>query len=216
MVARSPRSAPPAVPEPVLSGRRRGPTKGDLKEQAILDHALELMITKPFDRITIDDLARGAGISRSSFYFYFDSKQAVLLALFGGIHERFAKGIEGVFGDDGLSMDTAFAALRGYFDDWRDNGRLLRALTVLGESNPQAQALWHELVESTVGVLAQWVERERASGRAPAGPPTSRALVLLLQQMLFRAGWDISVRGAADEEIEVVTADAATVILRAL
>jgi AcrR family transcriptional regulator len=31
--------------------------------------------------ISVDDLAKGAGISRPTFYFYFPSKEAVLLAL---------------------------------------------------------------------------------------------------------------------------------------
>ena len=31
--------------------------------------------------ISVDDLAKGAGISRSTFYFYFPSKDAVLMTL---------------------------------------------------------------------------------------------------------------------------------------
>ena len=35
-----------------------------------------------FAEISVDDLAKGAGISRPTFYFYFPSKDAVLLTLF--------------------------------------------------------------------------------------------------------------------------------------
>lgn len=62
-------------------GRRRGPSKGDRTEAAILDVAWGLLPEKPLSSITISDLAQGAGISRSSFYFYFESKDAVVLAL---------------------------------------------------------------------------------------------------------------------------------------
>ena len=64
------------------AGRRRGrPSKGDLKEAAILDTAWHLLAEKPVTAITIEELAAGAGISRSSFYFYFDSRDAVVRAL---------------------------------------------------------------------------------------------------------------------------------------
>ncbi len=36
---------------------------------------------KSYADISVDDLARGAGLSRPTFYFYFPSKEAVLLAL---------------------------------------------------------------------------------------------------------------------------------------
>ncbi|HKT02116.1 MAG TPA: TetR/AcrR family transcriptional regulator, partial [Rugosimonospora sp.] len=62
-------------------GRRRGPRKGDLREQAILDTAWRLLAVKPASTITVDELAAGAELSRSSFYFYFDSRDAAITAL---------------------------------------------------------------------------------------------------------------------------------------
>ena len=38
--------------------------------------------------ISVDDLARGAGISRPSFYFYFPSKNAVILTLLDRVAEE--------------------------------------------------------------------------------------------------------------------------------
>jgi len=45
-------------------------------------------------RISVDDLARGAGISRSTFYFYFRSKDAVLLTLLDRVSENVEKAVE--------------------------------------------------------------------------------------------------------------------------
>src|SRR2546425_883486 len=64
--------------------RRRAPSKGDRRERALLDTARALLARKPLADITIDELAGGAEISRSSFYFYFDSKLAVVVTL---LHE---------------------------------------------------------------------------------------------------------------------------------
>ena len=54
---------------------------GDDREQAILATAERLLEERPLHEISVDDLARGAGISRPTFYFYFASKDAVLLTL---------------------------------------------------------------------------------------------------------------------------------------
>src|ERR671931_102010 len=61
--------------------RRRGPSKGDRTSQAILDTAERLLAERDLSAITIDELATGAGISRSAFYFHFESREAVLYLL---------------------------------------------------------------------------------------------------------------------------------------
>ena len=54
---------------------------GDDRESAILETAEELLKARPLADISVDDLAKGAGISRPTFYFYFRSKDAVLQTL---------------------------------------------------------------------------------------------------------------------------------------
>src|SRR5215475_1006761 len=63
-------------------GRRATRPSGDDRELAILATATRLLEERPLHEISVDDLARGAGISRPTFYFYFPSKDAVLLTLF--------------------------------------------------------------------------------------------------------------------------------------
>ena len=70
-------------------GARRA---GDRREQAILDGARSLLEAKPLSQVTTDELAGAAGLSRSSFYFYFDSKQAVLAALLEGLSDELRGG----------------------------------------------------------------------------------------------------------------------------
>ncbi|MDV7267511.1 TetR/AcrR family transcriptional regulator, partial [Rhodococcus oxybenzonivorans] len=65
------------------TGRRN--LKGDMREQAILEGAYEILRTEPLRNVSIDDLAKRAGLSRSSFYFYFESKWQVLSALLSSV-----------------------------------------------------------------------------------------------------------------------------------
>ena len=69
-------------PGPPPRGRRTTRPSGDEREQALLATAEQLLQERAFADISVDDLAKGAGLSRPTFYFYFPSKDAVLLTLF--------------------------------------------------------------------------------------------------------------------------------------
>src|ERR1700743_1657023 len=62
-------------------GRRSARPSGDDRELPILTTAERLLEERAFADISVDDLAKGAGLSRPTFYFYFKSKEAVLLSL---------------------------------------------------------------------------------------------------------------------------------------
>src|SRR4051794_41604829 len=72
-----------AKPQPNANGRGRRATRasGDDRERAILETAERLLEERPLSEISVDDLAKGAGISRPTFYFYFPSKDAVVLTI---------------------------------------------------------------------------------------------------------------------------------------
>src|SRR5690349_3276456 len=74
-------------------GRRAPRVSGDERERAILQTAERLLEERPLREISVDDLARGAGISRPTFYFYFASKEAVLLALLDRLVEEAREGV---------------------------------------------------------------------------------------------------------------------------
>src|SRR5215207_4078304 len=75
-------AASKASSAPAGRGRRGTRASGDDRERAILETAEQLLEERPLSEISVDDLAKGAGISRPTFYFYFPSKDAVLFALF--------------------------------------------------------------------------------------------------------------------------------------
>ena len=61
---------PPIVPVP----RRRG----DRQRHAIVQAVRQLLEEKPFAQLSVSTISDRAGVARSGFYFYFDSKYAVL------------------------------------------------------------------------------------------------------------------------------------------
>jgi AcrR family transcriptional regulator len=63
-----------ANPEPGPAMRRRG----DKHRQAIMQAARELLQEKPLAELSVSAISQRAGVARSGFYFYFDSKYSVL------------------------------------------------------------------------------------------------------------------------------------------
>jgi AcrR family transcriptional regulator len=62
-------------PEPVVPVIRR---RGDKHRQAILQAVRELLEERPFSELSVSTISLRAGVARSGFYFYFDSKYSVL------------------------------------------------------------------------------------------------------------------------------------------
>lgn len=155
---------------------RRGPSKGDLREQAILDTATALLEKKPFSDISVEEIAAGAGISRSSFYFYFSSKDALLRAL----DERLGRAaLDRHQGD--LDLPQAIRRSIEYaFSSWQEQGPVYRAIVSSMGSDRQLAEQWDSQVSEMVARAAERIRRERRAGRALAGPPSAHALASAL------------------------------------
>jgi AcrR family transcriptional regulator len=64
-----------ANPEPGEPAVRR---RGDKNRQAIMQAVRELLQDRPFADLSVSTISLRAGVARSGFYFYFDSKYSVL------------------------------------------------------------------------------------------------------------------------------------------
>jgi AcrR family transcriptional regulator len=71
-------NSPPADEEATAPGLRR---RGDRQRQAILQAVRELLEERPFAELSVSTISVRAGVARSGFYFYFDSKYSVLAQL---------------------------------------------------------------------------------------------------------------------------------------
>jgi AcrR family transcriptional regulator len=131
----------------------------------------------------VDDLARGAGISRPTFYFYFASKDAVLLTLLDRVvAEADAMTLE--------AFDRAAAGPRAgwrqvitsYFETFRAHRTLTLAWAEARWSNTEIRELWAQVFDTWVRRCAAAIEAERARGAAPDGP-SARDLAVALTSM---------------------------------
>ena len=90
-------------------GRRGTRPSGDDRELAILETAERLLEERPLADISVDDLAKGAGISRPTFYFYFPSKDAVLLTLLDRVIGEANTALEALMGESAEGAQRVLA-----------------------------------------------------------------------------------------------------------
>jgi AcrR family transcriptional regulator len=175
-----------AKPKAAASGRGRRATRasGDDRERAILETAERLLEERPLSEISVDDLAKGAGISRPTFYFYFPSKDAVVLTIVDRLVAAAAGSREQALRT--LAEGNPRAGLRQSLEDLYSAFRSRRAVTLaaaeLRMTNPEARGLWAEVMEGWVADVAAVIEAERARGAAPPGE-AARDLAIALVQM---------------------------------
>ncbi len=173
--------APAAAPG---RGRRAARASGDDRERAILETAERLLAERPLSEISVDDLAKGAGISRSSFYFYFPSKDAVVLTIIDRLVAAAAGSREQALAT--MAAGDLRAGLRQALDNLYSAFRSRRAVTLAAAElrlrNPEARQLWSQVMDGWVDDVTAVIEAERARGAAPAGQP-ARELAIALVQM---------------------------------
>ncbi|MFY9265611.1 MAG: TetR/AcrR family transcriptional regulator [Solirubrobacterales bacterium] len=163
-------------------GRRVRRASGDERESAILETAEALLESQPFHEISIDDLARGAGISRSTFYFYFPSKEAVLLTLLDGVIAHADAGHDRA---KAMLENNPAAFLRDSINAYVTSFGSHRAVTLAGAeahaTNPEVRKLWNQVREGWVQEAASAIAAERDRGAAPPGPPARDLAIALIQ-----------------------------------
>ncbi|MDT0306238.1 TetR/AcrR family transcriptional regulator [Streptomyces sp. DSM 44917] len=155
-------------------GRRAPRPSGDDRQLAILATAERLLEGRQFHTISIDELARGAGISRPTFYFYFASKEAVLLALLDRVAEEAGRAAgEALLG---LAEDPPArwrGALAAFYDIFRAHRAVVLAVVEAGASagGAEVRGLWASVLGGWIAHTARAIEAERERGAAPPGPP---------------------------------------------
>jgi AcrR family transcriptional regulator len=173
---------------PTGGRRRQGPRKGDLKEAAILEAAWRLLAEKSLASITINELAAAAGISRSTFYFYFNSRDAVIRALAQRTSEQLRNATVTALDSDRAPRDVIRSVIANLLARWRAHGPLLRSMDTLAEEDEELRSFWSSISSDIMDSFARAIDEERAHGRAPQGPPASKDLVWALTHLYWRAG----------------------------
>lgn len=151
-------------------GRRTARVSGDERQDAILVTAEDLLAERAFDEISIEELARGAGISRPTFYFYFPSKDAVLLALLDRVIAEVEHRVGDLPRDFGSDPAEAWTRSIGMFVEVFVSHRGVSTAAIAARArNDEVRALWSKSMQSWVDFSSDVIRAEQARGAAPGG-----------------------------------------------
>jgi TetR/AcrR family transcriptional regulator, ethionamide resistance regulator len=200
----------PAAGQPPGTGARRpSRRKGDRTGRAILEAAGALLADRHISEVTVDEIAKGAGISRSAFYFHYESREAVLYALTEQITEElYESGTAWFRRTDESPREATHRAVARTVALWREHAPVLRASVRARDTDPRLRAFWSETGRRFIAATAEQIERERQAGFAIAGPPGARRLATVLitmnEQACFNHTQTRHTRAADDEFVDTL------------
>jgi len=170
---------------------------------SILDAAERLLAERPLAELTVADLLRAAGVARGSFYFYFESKEAVVAALLERIiDEVHDASLPWLDRGDTEPTEALGAAIGGSLALWRRHAPVMRATVESWQTTPAIRELWGEVLERFAAESAAQIEKDRAAGVAPDGPP-ARSLGWALVAMNERSFYFAVADGEPEQDDEL-------------
>lgn len=192
--------------------RRRGTmSKGDQREAQILDATRNLLTKKSMATLTVDDITNATGISRTSFYFYFPSKQAVLARLMEDVSDRYAQ-THVWLPSTGQQRELLLTQLTGAAEIWHYNSTILAcSLEGYDSTYPPLTEFIASIQTRFTSALAAKIDRDRAAGLAPEGIDSATLADLIT---LMRDGRLSQLSAASNGDVAQGINDLAEAILR--
>lgn len=166
--------------------RPAGPSAGDQRRARLLAALDELLETRAFTDIGINDVARRAGLSRPSFYFYFPSKAAAVAALLGDMYQNVLRTAPWFDQHSGDPLTQLRSGIEHTATMWRARPRLMAAMLDAVHDDADVKSTWDDwLAEFEVRTAAR-VRADQAAGAARTDIDVE-AMARVLVGVIFRA-----------------------------
>ncbi|MGB5372997.1 MAG: TetR/AcrR family transcriptional regulator [Polyangiales bacterium] len=185
------------------------------QRQTALTEAFEKLLQEGvgLHALTIEAIAQRAGMSRSAFYFYFESKHDLLRAAVREVLQdmMFAANtfFDGTLGDPAEELGIG---VRNVAMTWRKHDVVMRALVEGSASDPDLRQFLEEFVESFVQPVAARVSEVLDDGETDS----AKRISCIAQGLLWmneRSFYNATVKGFGDEQWEALV-DALSIIWR--
>jgi AcrR family transcriptional regulator len=179
---------PPPSPEPAASkreGRRR--RREEMRTQ-VLRSALELSERAPFRDVTVDEIARAAGLSRSAFYTHFRDKHDLLLEAVREVAEELYRMSDLWWSGEGPPADRVRQAIEGVVSVYAEHAALLRVATEVSTYDEEVREFWLSIMARFIGATADHIRAEQAAGLIPQtmeAEATAEGLVWMAERCCY-------------------------------
>ncbi len=180
----------------------------DDKSRRILDAAVRVFAAQGYDASRVGDVAREAGVAYGLVYHYYDSKEAVLEAVFREAWGRLLTAVALAEETGGNAAEQLELVVKIVLRAWRDDPDLVRLLVREVTRNPHIQDELDEIGQAFAS-LERMVRRGQADGafRAELDPKLAAWMLYgALEEVL--TGWvlgqlpdDAAAVSAAEREV---------------
>lgn len=156
--------------------------RGDRQRHAIVQAVRELLTEKPFAELSVSTISDRAGVARSGFYFYFDSKYAVLAQILAEV----AAELEEVTGDfaprraDETPAEFAQRMVRSAAAVYAHNDPVMSACNSARNTDAEIREILDGYNEAVIDQIVPIVEAEIGNGSAEPIASDVRGLVRML------------------------------------
>ncbi len=153
------------------------------KRNAILDVAQRYITTKGYEQMTTQDILEALQISRGAFYHYFDSKQALLMALVERIGEQAEQLVLPIVSDREMPAQDKLLRFFAVLDQYkRENLDLLFTFLRVWYADENAlfrQKLYQARLKRLTPWLSQIIQEGVAEGVFTTAYPAQAARMIL-------------------------------------
>ncbi len=168
-----------------------------------------LLEQKRFGDLSVADITTEAGVTRSGFYFYFESKYAALGLASAALWSEFVEVTGSYVRPDAESVgDFVSRVLHDALRIWQAHEALLIASVEALPLNEKLARVWKEQVARIANLISQQVERDRAAGLVTPVLDDVPALVRRLGEatmyLLYQDRSDRAGAAASEETVEVL------------
>ena len=141
-------------------------------------------MNRPVGELTIGEIADAAGVRRSGFYFYFESKYAALAVITSEIWSELMDRAQ-IFTRSGDESVADFIERCGdiALDLWHEHEGVLMASVQAIPLDEQLAALWQEWIRRLSALITEQVLTDQKRGLAHPASPDVPALVSTLLEM---------------------------------
>jgi AcrR family transcriptional regulator len=174
--------------------RRKKSTRTNPRErrrkarERVIATTLRLADRSSFRDVTVDEIARSAGISRSAFYTHFEDKQGLLLVAVEEVSAELYEMAERWWHGLGPPAERVRRAIEGVVSVYAENATVLRIAAEVSTYDEEVRDLWLDIGGRFIEATAEHIRSEQVRGLIPANlepRPTAEALFWMAERCCY-------------------------------
>ncbi|WP_108838384.1 TetR/AcrR family transcriptional regulator [Tateyamaria sp. Alg231-49] len=143
------------------------PSKAALTKAAILDTAHSILETRPFRDLTVGTLMKATGLSRPTFYLYFNDLHSLMETLLDEAKGGIIEGARTWLACEGDAVTELQNSLRAVVDVGFEHGTILKAVSDAATRDERLEIVWETFLSSFDHVVSARIEHDQQNGITP-------------------------------------------------